>query len=469
MFDRLGETIVAVSTPPGKGQRGAVRLSGPVALGIAAQLFRPTDGSDLRTCTRNARLRGRAALAGERYLLPAELFIFRAPRSYTREEVVEIHTCAAPAVLVLLVDRAIEFGACAAQAGEFTARAFYHGALDLSEVEGVAALIQARSDQQLRAAHDWLDGTLAGRIREVQEKLIDLTALVEADIDFAEEPIDFIQPQVLEQRLRVILEDLTELRRQSDSSAWIDSLPRVMLLGPPNAGKSTLMNRLSGMDRAVCSPIPGTTRDLLSAVVQTPEGEIEVIDSAGIGKKTQNSEDFSKNFLFREISHVELVCHVLDLTCPPLYEQVLGVAHERGHGLLWVANKADKRTPAQVRGAVLEFEKRMGSSPCITSALRGDGVTDLLEAFAEALFRKRNSVGGQRLAMSSRHREATAEAITALRSAQEWCVRSQQMIDCAEWVAFDLRQAADALGSLLGTVTAEELLGRIFERFCIGK
>lgn len=469
MLNRLGETIVAVSTPPGKGLRGAVRLSGPAALDIAAKLFRPADGSDLRTCTRNMRLRGRAALAGDRYLLPAELFIFRAPRSYTREEVVEIHTCAAPAVLVLLVDRAIELGGRAAQAGEFTARAFYHGALDLSEVEGVAALIQARSDQQLRAAHDWLDGTLAGRIRELQEKLIDLTALVEADIDFAEEPIDFIQPQVLEQRLRVIVEDLTELRRQSDSSAWIDGLPRVMLVGPPNAGKSTLMNRLSGMDRAVCSPLPGTTRDLLSAVVQTPAGEIELIDSAGIVKKTQNSEEFSKNFLIREISHVELVCHVLDLTRPPLHEQVLGLAHDREHPLLWVANKADQCTAAQLRSVVEAFEKRMSSSLCITSALRGDGVEHLLAAFAETLFRKRNRIGSQRLAMSSRHREATSEAIVSLRSAQEWCARSQSMIDCAEWVAFDLRHAVNALGSLLGTVTADDLLGRIFERFCIGK
>ncbi len=469
MFDKLDDTIVAISTPHGKGQRGVVRLSGPASLDIASKMFRPTCDSRLQECQRNVRVSGRAALRANEFVLPAELFIFRAPRSYTREEVVEFHTAGAPAVLALIVNRAIELGARPAEAGEFTARAFFYGAMDLSKVEGVAALIQARSDQQLRAAHEWLDGHLAAEIRSVREEMIELVSLVEADIDFADEPIDFIRPAALAQKIERIVQRLHGVLRQSDSVDRVNHLPRVMLVGAPNSGKSTLMNHLSGMNRAVCSPIAGTTRDLLTAVVKLPSGEMELIDTAGTGAKPKKLEKFSKNFLDREIPHVEFVCQLLDLTQLPLDRQVTPAVRSRPGSVLWVANKSDKVTRSLIAEEQSRFAERFGSTLHIISATTGEGLWSLKKSLDRLLFGQSYDIGNQRLATNTRHRRALTLCIEALRRAQQWCKQNNEMIDCAEWVAFDLRSALNELGAIFGEVTTDELLERIFSRFCIGK
>ena len=276
MLDKLDDTIVAVSTPQGRGQRGIVRLSGPRSLAVATKMFRPDNEGGLPEAGVNVRISGRAALGDDDFVLPAELFLFYAPRSYTRENVVEFHTVGAPAVLALVVDRAVALGARLADPGEFTARAFFHGAMDLTQVEGVAALIQARSDLQLRAAHEWLDGHLAADVRHIRDELADLLSRVEAEIDFADEPTQFVQADELRRGLDGMVGRLTELLRDSGTCERVNYLPRVMLIGVPNAGKSTLMNRLSGVNRAVCSPVAGTTRDFLSAVVELRSGEIEL-------------------------------------------------------------------------------------------------------------------------------------------------------------------------------------------------
>ena len=469
MFDKLDDTIVAISTPQGSAQRGVVRLSGPAALDVASQMFSATSNRPLRSHTSNVRVCGRVALRDGMFILPAELFIFRAPRSYTREEVVEFHAVGAAAVLSLILDRAVALGARQAEGGEFTARAFFHGALDLPEVEGVAALIQARSDEQLRAAHEWLDGHLAAAIRAVQQALVELVSLVEADIDFADEPIDFIRPDVLGAQVAQMVEALSDLLRHSESAERVDHLPRVLLVGPPNAGKSTLMNRLSGMKRAVCSPIPGTTRDVLTAVVRLPHGEIELLDSAGIGKKPHKLENFSKNFLDREIRHVQVLCHLLDLTQLPLDEQVLPEALLRRGALMWVANKTDLVADGAIRRATTSFKQAHKQRLLAISAETGSGVVGLRKTLDQMLFRSNHHVAGHGLAINARHRATLGRALEALRRAQQWCERNEDMIDCAEWVAADLRGALNELGAIFGAVTTDELLNHIFGRFCIGK
>jgi len=469
MLDKLDDTIVAVSTPPGRGQRGIVRLSGPQSFAIATKMFRPANEVSLREQSVNVRISGRAALRDDDFVLPAELFLFYAPRSYTRENVVELHTVGAPAVLALVVDRAVAWGARLADPGEFTARAFFHGAMDLTQVEGVAALIQARSDLQLRAAHEWLDGHLASDVRDIREELVDLLSRVEAEIDFADEPTQFIQADELQRGLDGMVERLTEWLRDSGACERVNYLPRVMLIGVPNAGKSTLMNRLSGVNRAVCSPIAGTTRDFLSAVVELPSGEIELLDTAGIGTKTGKIEKISKIFLDREIPHVDLVCHLLDLTQLPLREQVLSSVLSRNGPVFWIANKADLVRPKVIEKARADFEFRFGAPLHVVSAVGSEGISALRRALESQLFSNDYTLGNQRLTTNARHRKSIAGALESLHRARQWCCAGADVGASAERLAFDLRSALEELGLIFGRVTAQEMLNDIFSRFCIGK
>ena len=210
MLDRLDDTIVAISSPPGSGPLGIVRLSGPEALPITDRMARTVTGKLLANRPGSTRIPG-DVLPGDDVSLPAEFYVFRAPRSYTRQDLIEIHTVGSPAALELVRRRALELGALAAEPGEFTARAFLSGAMDLAKAEAVAGVIRAQSDTQLRAARRMMDGALSRRTVETRNELAELVALVEADIDFAEEPIDFITPTAVRDRLETIRDRLDAL------------------------------------------------------------------------------------------------------------------------------------------------------------------------------------------------------------------------------------------------------------------
>lgn len=465
MFEHIGDTIVAVSTPPGAAPRGVVRLSGPQAPAIAARIFQSA-GPPLDSLRGNARVFGRLALVEGRFLLPAELFLFRAPRSYTREEVIEFHTAGAPAALGLLMERCIECGARCAEPGEFTARALYHGALSLPQVQGVAALIRARSDVQLRAAREWLGGGAAGELQRFRDELADVVARIEADIDFADEGISFVEPGEVCGLLDDMLQRIAELRAAARSTERFDSLPKVLLVGPANAGKSTLLNRLSGRQRAVCSPAEGTTRDLLSTIVTLPEGALELIDSAGTRPGGGESGEFSKNFFDRELRTADLVCHLLDLTRRPLAGQIIAAAATREGPVLWIANKVD----VAGAGAVDEARAALrGAEPLVISAARGDGLDMLRAQLAAHLFKKSETLAQHRVAIGSVHASGLAEAALAVQRARAAAGAGDALAERAECIASDLRAALGAFDALLGAVTADDLLARIFSQFCIGK
>lgn len=469
MFENMDDTVVAISSPAGSGLLGVVRLSGPDALVIGDGLFRAHCDVRIRDVDQNTRLHGYAATEANAFCLPAQAVVFRAPRSYTRENVLELHTTGAAAALALIVELATALGARQAAPGEFTARAYFHGAMDLTQAEGVAALINARSDQQLRSAHRWLDGNLARELRRVREQLADLISLVEADIDFAEEPIEFIAPAQLLPRVQQLDCVLEGLIQHADATALTHDLPRVLLVGPPNAGKSTLINRLSGMSRAICSAVEGTTRDFLSAVVSLAGGEIEVIDTPGWAQNEGKIEKKSKFFFEREIAHVDLVCRVFDVAAdvkPELGLQGLNIGVER---TLWVATKCDVLSAEQLATTCARLSKKLAAPMCAVSAHAQTGIAGLTQALNERLFCESHAIGEQRVAISIAHRATLHNALDALRRAQLWCTRSDNTLDSAEWLATDLRSALREVGSILGDVTTEDLLERIFAEFCIGK
>jgi tRNA modification GTPase len=469
MFERIDDTIVAISTPAGSGPRGMVRLSGAQARSIADQMFQADDGRRASAVETPARLTGRLALSPGRFLVPVELYVFAEPRSYTRENVVEVHSAGGAALLQMIVQRTLELGARPAAAGEFTARAFLRGRLDVGAVQAVAALIRARSDGQVRAAQRWLTGRAAARLRAMREELLGLLALVEADIDFAEEAIEFIQPEELQRRIGDLLAGMAEAAHDPGGAETADRLPRALLVGRTNAGKSTLLNRLSGINRALCSPLAGCTRDFLCATVRLSDGEIELVDTPGWGPEGPESGGPSAFFFERELRCADLVCHVVDLSEERLAVYPEAAQQSVGAPVLWVANKTDLLAEEVCRSRVAELANRLGQRVCAVSAHTGDGIDGLREALAARVTPHTEVNGEQCLATSAVQRQALRDASAALRRAEQACRGRARILDSAEYLACDLRGAGQALGTLFGEVTTDDLLRRIFDGFCIGK
>ncbi len=468
MLDRLDETIVAVSSAPGYGAMGTVRLTGPKAIALTQPFAAIPGGRPLSLQPSSTRFPGEFALDGEASV-PAVFYIFRTPHSYTRQDMVEIYTVGAPPLLESIRRKLIEQGALPALPGEFTARAFLHGAMDLASAEAVAAVIRAESDVQLRAARRMKDGALAKYIAEVRDELAELLALVEADIDFAEEPIEFITPPKLLNRLSMVQDRLETLVRGSSASERFDTLPRILLLGPPNAGKSTLMNRLSETQRAICAAVAGTTRDILSAPIRTGCGEAVLLDAAGVDRSEDEVLAAAREMSLSAAQRVDLVCLVVDAARPDTDTLLATVKELDVQRWVIAINKCDLVPEAEARSPAEQLSKGLGAPVCLVSAREGTNLEELKNVFARALGNAAGTTFSESMLISERQRVAIADADAALRRASMLSREAVETIDCADVLAFELREAMDVLGTVAGQVTTEDLLGQVFARFCIGK
>lgn len=468
MLDRIDDIIVAVSSAPGHGPLGILRVSGPGCIDLLTPLTRLHDGSSL------ARQPGFTCSTGEFRIddelsLPARFLVFRAPRSYTRQDMIEIHAPGSPAVLELIRGRLIERGAVAASPGEFTARAFLNGAMDLATAEAVGAIIRAESDTQLRAARRMMDGSLTKAIDAMRDELAEVVALVEAQIDFAEEPIEFISPEQLQQRLAEVGERLQGLVAGSAAVERLDALPRILLLGRPNAGKSSLMNRLSGTNRAICAAVAGTTRDLLSAPIALGRGEAILLDAAGVDRSMDEVLAAAREMTLRAAASVDLICVVIDASQPDFEVLAQDLPSLEGARRCVAINKSDLVNSVEIERLSGQAAVQFAAPVIAVSATTGQGLDELRRRLVELLSGSEITVGAEASLISERQREALGQAIEAIRQAQEISAQAPTTLDGADLLAFELREALDALGSVTGSVTTEDLLGRVFARFCIGK
>ncbi|GMV97642.1 MAG: 50S ribosome-binding GTPase [Phycisphaerae bacterium] len=468
MFDRLDDTIVAVSSPPGAGGRGIIRLSGPTAAPIAHTVFTSDSGPSLLEVPGHRRLWGRVRI-DERSSVPAEAYVFRAPASYTRQNIVELHTVGSPAVLAMIVDALVAAGARPAEAGEFTARAFFHGALDLTEVEGVAAMIAAANDSQLRASEALLHGRLSRRSIELRDQLADLLALLEADIDFVEEPIEFVTAGQVREALGRIVAALDALLSAAPDLERLEALPRVLLVGRPNAGKSTLFNRLTGLERAIPSAQAGTTRDVISAPLSVPGGEASLLDCAGVDSPLDAGEPsaadpdaLARRAALRALGAADLVLLVVDATADPNGALESFRDLRVGRATITVLNKIDALT-----APIPDFFSRRDVAE--VSARTGAGLDALRGRIGQALFGAAAPSGQELPALSHRQRAGLDEARAAAARALEMCENARELKGFVELLAVEVRAAMNALSLLSGQIATEELLARIFARFCIGK
>lgn len=471
----IDDTIVAISSPPGAGLRGIVRLSGPDALKVAQHVFTLRDGSAFADAAAAVRRAGSIAIDGES--IEAAILMFPAGRSYTGQPLVEFHLLGAPTLLAIVVEMCLEAGGRRAEAGEFTARAYLAGRLDLSQAHGVAGMIAAQTDGQLRAAERLLHGRLGEVAAAAREDLADLLSLVEGAMDFADEPIEFIDVATFRTRLEAIRRRLEETTAAGIRAERWGLLPRVVLVGRPNAGKSSLLNRLSGTERAISTPIAGTTRDALSARVELGDsGACLMIDVAGAMAALDSDESGAPSIdvQAREMARLaeksaDVVAIVVDLAGQSSIDDAVGPWLGRQTPRIVVGNKLDAATAERVEAFRDWCIEQPGCVGVVVSAATGNGCELLTSAIASQLGDRSATDRDSAIALMAEHREALERAMETMDRAIALAAACGEELNDADLAATEMRIAAEALGTLVGMDQTEEMLGRIFSRFCVGK
>ena len=435
--DSSRDTIAAVATPPGRGGIGVVRISGPQAPQIAERVMGSVPPARAATLARFKDASGAAIDEGIALFFPA-------PHSYTGEAVLELHGHGGPVVMGMLLTACLDAGARLAEPGEFTRRAFLEGRLDLAQAEAVADLIDASSQEAARSALRSLSGEFSAAIDALRTQLVELRALTEAQLDFPEEELDGLHREDAAKRLASVQAALDNVLARSRQGSLLRNGVHVVIAGPPNVGKSSLLNRLAGEERAIVTPIPGTTRDALRETIHIDGVAVVLVDTAGLRESKDELEKLGMARTRAELERADVVLAVHDATADST-PQPLATGVER----IEVYNKVDLR-----RGFVPP------SGAIAVSAKTGHGMADLREAIVRAA--GWSATGESVFLARERH-------LRALAAAQEHLTGAAGEKERWEVFAEELRLAHDALSAITGGFTADDLLGEIFGRFCIGK
>ncbi|WDS35163.1 tRNA uridine-5-carboxymethylaminomethyl(34) synthesis GTPase MnmE [Pseudoxanthomonas sp.] len=443
----MPDTIAAVATAAGAGGVGIVRLSGPQALSIAAAL----GAAELQP--RQARYA--RFVDGDGTVIDDGIALaFVAPASFTGEDVVELQAHGSPVMLRTLVARACALGARAARPGEFSERAFLNGKLDLAQAEAIADLIAAGDARAARAARRSLDGVFSRRVDALSEQLVRLRVHVEAAIDFVDEPLDTLGGAAVRAGVDAVIEALTQLLAEAERGRRLRDGLHVVIVGPPNAGKSSLLNALAGRERAIVTDVAGTTRDTLHETIRVDGLELTLVDTAGLRDGGDAIEREGMRRAGEELQRADIALVMVDARDPNAGQAAVAGVLDPGTRQLWLYNKIDLLADtATVPDHALGISTRTGAG------------IDTLVVRLQAL------VTGQASESADGEFSARARHVLALELALGHAGNAKREIghETLELAAEELRLALDALGEITGKISPDALLGRIFSTFCIGK
>lgn len=451
------DTIAAPATPSGPGGIGIIRLSGPRAEAVLQGLFRPT--RPLQRLRSHQLYHGQMVDSRGEVIDEVLAVVMRAPHSYTREDVVEIHCHGGNVILRRILDQLLEVGVRLANPGEFTQRAFLNGRLDLSEAEAVMDLIQSRSEGSRRVALEQMQGRLSRAIHGFQDQLADLLALVETYVDFPEEDIPLPQIESLGVQSAKLRQQIDALLRDFENGRILREGLSVLILGCPNVGKSSLLNALLGEARAIVTPLPGTTRDTIEEHLSLGGIPLRLVDTAGVRETSDLIEAEGVRRAREKITGADLILFVVDGSRGLTPDDRFALELCAGQRLLLVVNKSD--LGVHPLGAELSALQRVE-----ISAHTGEGLDALRQAIIGFFRAEDGHEGGDTPLLSDRrHREALFLARQALERFESAVAQNYSV----EFLAVELREALQALGLITGETTPDDILERIFSRFCIGK
>lgn len=439
----IKDTIAARATASGKGGIGIVRVSGlgtgKIARSLTGELPRPR----YATYTSFRDVDGSVIDTGLALYFPA-------PGSFTGEDVLEIHGHGGPVVIELILNRIVSLGARLARPGEFTERAYLNDKIDLAQAEAIADLIESQTSEAARGAMRSLQGEFSRRINASVKKMIELRMYVEATMDFPEEEIDFISDDRISIQLSEIVSDVECIIAEAGNGALLTEGASVVLLGRPNAGKSSLMNQLTGMDTSIVTDVPGTTRDIVNENLQIDGIPLRLVDTAGLRESNDVIEVEGVRRARAASENADLVILVVDVSDDAPEEQLSLLDDSSDSHSIVVLNKVDLREPTGIDGVPV-------------SAKTGEGMDELKSVLKQRLgFEQGLEMG---FTARTRHVDALNQCLSALRAGQSVLSESQ----AGELLAEELKLAQEAMSTITGEFTSDDLLGEIFSRFCIGK
>jgi tRNA modification GTPase len=462
----LDDTIAALASAAGPSGRGIIRCSGPEVIRILNANFKPRDVVNWQNARRASLHPGMWELQTVGRQLPVDVYLWPNHRSYTGQRQAELHTVGSPPLLEAVLSDLFAAGARPAQPGEFTLRAFLAGRVDLMQAEAVLGVIDAEDHSELKTALGQLAGGISHRLTQMRAEFLDLLADLEAGLDFTEEGLEFVSRDVLVDRIVSARDELQRLKEQATSRTRHSARSRVVIAGLPNAGKSTLFNALVGRSAALVSPIAGTTRDYLTAEVEWHGIPIELVDTAGWEETADEILKVALELRSQQLQHADLIlqCQSSDTVtreveapAEPLKQLTLPQPGGPTHAaVIPLATKCDQ---------LAQPDQQSESSALFVSALTGAGLKALKRRVAEQLTSKTSGEANILGSTAARCRDSLEGAIFALTRAADLAAQGGG----DEFLATDVREALEELGRITGAIYTDDLLDRIFSKFCIGK
>ena len=472
-MDYLNTNICALSTPQGSGAIGIIRVSGPDSIEIVDKIFVPV-GKQRLVDTPGYKMKFGSIYRGEKLLDEAMVAVFRAPHSYTGENSVEIYCHGSSYILQQVIITLLENGVKMAEPGEFSKRAFLNGKLDLAQAEAVADLISSETSAAHQVALQQMKGGFSNELKQMRNSLLDLVSMMELELDFSEEDVEFADRTQLNNLLAEVTEKVGNLIESFTLGNVIKNGVPVAIIGATNTGKSTLLNTLLGEEKAIVSNIHGTTRDVIEDTINLGGITFRFIDTAGIRETQETIEIIGIERTYKKLQQASIVIMVLDATRPEYFESSLINLSNRINNdrqkLVILLNKSDKADETVIADQITEIksvcqELLYPIAVLPISAKQKLGITELKELLINTQSQNTTLASNATLVTNVRHYQALMDAQVALYRVEDGLASGTP----TDLVAQDIREALYHLGSIVGEINTEEVLGNIFGRFCIGK